>query len=62
MDSKSVARTSPIFEKVLGVPLDINLIRPGGYRDIEDVINDLVPKMDKHAASARAPRRREAST
>lgn len=60
VDSKSVARTSPIFEKVLGVPLDINLIRAGGYRDIEDAINDLVPKMEKQAASASAPRRKEA--
>jgi hypothetical protein len=45
VDSKAVARTSPIFERHLGVPLDVKLIRPGGYATIDDVITDLVPKM-----------------
>jgi len=45
VDSKTVARTSPIFERHLGIPLDIKLIRPGGYRSIEDAITDIVPKM-----------------
>jgi hypothetical protein len=45
VDSKTVARSSPIFEKHLGIPLDIKQIRPGGYKDISDMISDLVPKM-----------------
>jgi hypothetical protein len=50
VDSKAVARTSPIFERYLGIGLDIKLIRPGGYATIDDVINDLVPKMVSVAA------------
>jgi hypothetical protein len=45
VDSKTVARTSPIFERHLGIPLDVKLIRPGGYSSIEDATTDLVPKM-----------------
>jgi hypothetical protein len=45
VDSKAVARTAPIFEKHLGVPLDTSLIRPGGYTSIDAVIDDLIPKM-----------------
>jgi hypothetical protein len=45
VDSKAVARTSPIFERHLGIPLDVKLIRPGGYASIEDAVGDLVPKM-----------------
>ena len=49
VDSKAAARTSPIFEKHLGIPLDTKLIRPGGYRGIEDMISDLVGKMEAAA-------------
>jgi hypothetical protein len=45
VDSKTVARTSPIFERHIGIRLDVKLIRPGGYLSIEDAIADLVPKM-----------------
>ena len=45
LDSKVVARSSHIFKQHLGVPLDIKLIRPGGYTDGEAMIADLVPKM-----------------
>src|SRR5947209_7922958 len=45
VDSKAIARTSPIFARHLGVPLDVKLIRRGGYGGIEEVIIDLVPKM-----------------
>jgi hypothetical protein len=53
VDSKAVARTSPIFERHLGIPLDVKLIRPGGYRSIEDAISDLIPKMIAAAADSR---------
>ena len=45
IDSKAVARTSPIFEEHLGRPLDIRLIRPGGYDSVENMIRHLVPAM-----------------
>lgn len=46
VDSKAIARTSPIFERHLGVPLDVKLIRHGGYASIDEAIADLVPKME----------------
>lgn len=54
VDSKVVARTSPIFEKYFGIPLDVKLIRPGGYKSIEEMIADLVPKMMEVVKSKRA--------
>ena len=45
VDSKTVARMSPIFEEHLGRPLDVRLIRPGGYDSIDEMIEVLVPKM-----------------
>ena len=45
IDSKEVARTSSIFEGHLGCPLDVRLIRPGGYDSIENMILHLVPAM-----------------
>ena len=45
VDSKAVARTSPIFEEHLGRPLDVKLIRPGGYDSVENMIRHLVPAM-----------------
>lgn len=49
VDSKAVARTSPIFERHLGIPLAVKLIRHGGYASIDDAIADLVPKMEAAA-------------
>ena len=45
VDSKAVARTSSIFEEHLGRPLDVKLIRPGGYDSVEHMIHHLVPAM-----------------
>ena len=45
VDSKAVARTSSIFEEHLGRPLDVKLIRPGGYDSVEHMIRHLVPAM-----------------
>lgn len=44
VDSKTVARMAPIFEKHEGRAFDVRRIRAGGYADIEDVIRDLVYK------------------
>ncbi|OMI16986.1 hypothetical protein [Leptospira weilii] len=43
-DSKTVARSSPVFEKHLGEPLDVSLIRPGGYDSFDEMVDDLIPK------------------
>jgi len=53
VDSKAVARSAPIFEEHLGIKLDVTLIRKGGYAGINEMINDLVPKMSQVAARAR---------
>lgn len=45
IDSKEVARMRPIFEKHLGLPFDINHIPPGGYMSVDELIDDLVPKL-----------------
>ena len=53
VDSKAVARTSPIFKRHLGIPLRLRLIRPGGYDSFEAVLSDIVPKMVELARSTR---------
>lgn len=45
IDSKEVARMRPLFEKHLRLPFDINHIRPGGYMSVDELIDDLVPKL-----------------
>lgn len=50
IDSKAVARTSPIFERHFGIPLDEKLIRAGGYNSVPDMLDDLIPKMQQKAA------------
>ena len=57
VDSKAVARMSPIFERHLGRPLDIGLIRPGGYDSIDEVIEVLVPKMMNASPSSKPVRK-----
>ena len=44
IDSKEVARMRPIFESV-GLPFDVNHIRPGGYMTVDELIDDFVPKL-----------------
>lgn len=45
IDSKDVARMAPIFEKHLGVRFDAKHIRAGGYDDVNEVLEDLIPKL-----------------
>ncbi len=49
IDSKAVARSSPLFKKFLGIELDVTLIRAGGYKTLDDFIDHLVPLMDEAA-------------
>jgi hypothetical protein len=51
VDSKAIARSAPIFEAHLGIPLDVKLIRPGGYPSIEAAIEHLLPRMEEKAAA-----------
>ena len=61
IDSKVVAETLPIFEHHLGIPLDVTLIKPGGYSSIEELISDLVPKMrDARRTEAQEKRKKGA--
>lgn len=45
IDSKEVTRAAPICENHLDIEFDPALIREGGYDSIDDLINDLVPKL-----------------
>ena len=45
IDSKEVARMTDIFNKHLGEVFDVKYIRAGGYEDINDLIEDVVPKL-----------------
>ena len=45
IDSKEVARMTPIFEKHLGLAFDVKHIRAGGYEDFDYLIEDIVSKL-----------------
>jgi hypothetical protein len=51
VDSKAIARTSPIFQEILGIALDVKFIRRGGYSTIDEAIDHLVPQMEQLAQS-----------
>ncbi|MCA1811172.1 MAG: hypothetical protein LC623_04065 [Halobacteriales archaeon] len=45
IDSKQALGSSHVFKSILGIDLDTRLLRPGGYRTIQHMIDELVPKM-----------------
>ena len=45
VDSKVAAKSTPLFEDHLGVKLDVRMIKPGGYTSINELVNELVPRM-----------------
>lgn len=45
LDSKTLARASPVVKKHLGVGIDPKLIRKGGYSSVEEALDDLLPKL-----------------
>lgn len=47
IDSKRVVDATIITEKVLNIELPPAIIRPGGYDNFEQMISDLVPKLQK---------------
>ena len=45
IDSKRVLDATIITERVLGIELPPEIIKPGGYDSCEEMIGDLVPKL-----------------
>lgn len=47
IDSKRVVDATVATKKVLGVELPPAIIKPGGYDSFDELIDDLVPKLEK---------------
>lgn len=47
IDSKRVVDATAITKKVLDIDLPPEIIQPGGYSSCEEMIADLVPKLEK---------------
>lgn len=45
VDSKAVVKASPIVREFIGIELDPFLIRKGGYGSLDDLLDDLLPKL-----------------
>jgi len=45
VDSKTIARASPVVRKHLGIGIDPKLIRKGGYASFDEAIDDILPKL-----------------
>lgn len=59
VDSKTVAKASPIFESMFGVKLDPKWIKRGGYGSTDEAVGHLKSEVFKSAlkAGAAAPRK-----
>jgi hypothetical protein len=47
IDSKRVVDATVITKQVLGIELPPEIIKPGGYNSCEEMITDIVPKLEK---------------
>ena len=47
IDSKRVIDATVITKKVLGIELPPEIIKPGGYDSCEEMIADIIPKLEK---------------
>ncbi|HEV2605651.1 MAG TPA: hypothetical protein VGU24_18540 [Microvirga sp.] len=47
IDSKRVVDATVVTKKVLEIDLPPEIIKPGGYASCEDMIADLVPKLER---------------
>lgn len=47
IDSKRVIDATVITKKVLGIELPPEIIKPGGYDSCEEMIADIMPKLEK---------------
>jgi hypothetical protein len=45
IDSKEVTRAGSVCEEYLDTDFDPSLVREGGYGSIDDLVDDLVPKL-----------------
>ena len=48
VDSKTVMKLSPIVEKHLGLKIEPDWIKKGGYDSVNDAITDLITKIDEN--------------
>lgn len=48
VDSKTVAKLSPVVKDQIGRPLDPTWIRKGGYASVDEAITDLLLQVRKH--------------
>ena len=51
VDSKAVAKLSPLVNKLTGWRLDPKWIRKGGYPSVEAAVDDLLVQLRKHCVS-----------
>jgi len=47
IDSKRVLDATAVTKKILGIDLPPEIIKPGGYDSCADMIDDIVPKLEK---------------
>jgi len=47
IDSKRVVDATVATKKVLGIELPPEIIKPGGYSSLDEMISDLMPKLEK---------------
>ena len=50
LDAKTVASAAPLFGSILGLPLKRALIRSEGYLDVDEMVLDILPKLQKQAS------------
>lgn len=54
VDSKTVAKLSPVVKKFVGRSLDPRWIRKGGYASVDEAVNDILGQLQKHCVAAKA--------
>jgi len=47
IDSKRVVDATIVTKKVLGIELPPEIIKPGGYVSFDELIKDIIPKLEK---------------
>lgn len=47
IDSKRVVDATVATKKILGIELPPEIIKPGGYNSFEEMISDILPKLEK---------------
>jgi hypothetical protein len=51
VDSKTVAKLSPVVKELTGFRLRPTWIRKGGYESIEEAVHDLIAQIQKHCVT-----------